>query len=259
MDLPKQKSPKRHHYVLPLIAALIFGAYLWHKGTHPAEAHQIVPPKPAYTVTPNWPDDVAAAAVGIQNAGVIASKNDEQPRPIASIAKLITALAILDKHPLKSFDDTGPSIPITEADEQLYRDYVAKNGTVVLVKAGVPLSERDALEAMLLPSANNVADTTAIWAFGSLKNYRSYASDWLRHHGLKETTIGIDASGLDPSTKSTASDLVRIGEMVLKDSIIARIVSLHSAYIPFAGPIPNYNAMVTKYNYTGLKPGESVQ
>jgi D-alanyl-D-alanine carboxypeptidase (penicillin-binding protein 5/6) len=207
----------------------------------------------------SWPDDISAAAIGVQGSGVIAAKNDTKPRPIASIAKLITAMAILEKHPLKDNDDMGPQIQITEADEQLYRDYVAKNGTVVLVKAGIPVTERDALEAMLLPSANNFADTTAKWAFGSLKNYRSYATDMLRRLGIKDTTIGIDGSGLDPSTKSTASDLVRIGELALKNPILAHIVALPAAYVPYAGDIPNYNAMVTKYGYTGLKPGESIQ
>ena len=205
-----------------------------------------------------WPAEAKAAAIGIKGSGVISSHNDSKPRPIASIAKLITALAILEKKPING-DESGPLIPITEYDEQLYRDYVAQNGTVVLIKAGVPISERDALEAMLLPSANNVADTTAIWAFGSLKNYHDYANAMLKRLGLKDTTVGVDASGLDPSTKSTASDLVKLGEIALKNPIIAHIVALPAANIPFAGDIPNYNAMVTKRGYTGLKPGESIQ
>lgn len=258
MTIPKQKR-RRIPFKLIAIALLIGGfVYMTHQPQHKVEA-QPTPPKPAYTVTMDWPENIAAAAIGVQGSGVVASQNDTKPRPIASIAKLITAMAILEKHPLKDNDDMGPQIQITEADEQLYRDYVAKNGTVVLVKAGVPVTERDALEAMLLPSANNFADTTAKWAFGSLKNYRSYATDMLKRLGIKDTTIGIDGSGLDPSTKSTASDLVRIGELALKNPILAHIVALPAAYIPYAGDMPNYNAMVTKYGYTGLKPGESVQ
>lgn len=257
MTLPKQK--RRIPFKLIAIAVVVSGfIFLTHQPQHKAEA-QPIPPRPKYLVTINWPQNISAAAIGVQGAGIIASHNDSQPRPIASIAKLITAMAILEKHPLKDNDDMGPSIPITEADEQLYRDYVAKNGTVVLVKAGVPVTERDALEAMLLPSANNFADTTAKWAFGSLKNYHKYANDMLKRLGMHDTTVGIDGSGLDPSTKSTASDLVRIGELALKNPILAHIVALPAAYIPYAGDVPNYNAMVTKYGYTGLKPGESIQ
>lgn len=257
MTLPKQK--RRLPFKLMLAAAvLVVGTvFLAHQPQKVAKA-QPTPPKLPYTASVSWPQHIAAAAIGLQGSGVIASMNDSHSRPIASIAKLITALAVLQKHPLTG-DDMGPEIPITEADEQLYRDYVAKNGTVVLVKAGVPVTERDALEAMLLPSANNFADTTAIWAFGSLKNYRAYATAMLKRWDLHDTVIGTDASGLNPSTKSTASGLVRIGEMALKNPVVAHIVALPAAYIPYAGDIPNYNAMVTKYGYTGLKPGESVQ
>jgi D-alanyl-D-alanine carboxypeptidase (penicillin-binding protein 5/6) len=257
MTLPKQK--RRIPFKFIAIAVLVAGVlFVMHRPQHAVEA-QPTPPKPAYLADINWPQNISAAAIGVQGAGVITSQNDTKQRPIASIAKLITAMAILEKHPLKDDTDTGPDILITEADEQLYRDYVAKNGTVVLVQAGTTVTERDALEAMLLPSANNFADTTATWAFGSLKNYHAYATDMLKRLGIHDTTIGIDGSGLDPSTKSTASDLVRIGELALKNPIIAHIVALHSAYIPVAGWIPNYNAMVTDYGYTGLKPGESVQ
>lgn len=257
MTLPKQK-PRRPLRLFAALIAIAIGVFIfWNRDQPAAEAHP-TPPKPAYSVTPNWPATPAAAAVGVKGAGVLARSGDTKQRPIASIAKLITALAILEKRPLKP-GEAGPNINITEHDEQLYRDYVAKNGTVVLVKAGVPISERDALEAMLLPSSNNVADTTAIWAFGSLKKYREYANNMLRKYGLSDTTVGIDASGLDPSTKSTASDLVGLGEIALNNPVIAEIVKLPAAYIPFAGDIPNYNAMVTKYGYTGLKPGESIQ
>lgn len=256
MTLPKQKKRKPIKLVL-FIAIVAGGFFLWHKPEPHVEA-QPTPPKPAYTVQPEWPVHANASAIGVLGHGVLASKNDEKQRPIASIAKVITALAILEKHPLKD-NESGPYIDITEADEQLYRDYVAQNGTVVLVKAGVPITERDALEAMLLPSSNNIADTAAIWAFGSLDKYHKYANDMLKRYGLKNTTVGVDASGLDPSTKSTASDLIRIAEHALNNKTIADIVALHAAEIPFAGTVPNYNSMVTKYGYTGLKPGESIQ
>src|SRR6266702_2881858 len=198
MTLPKQK--RRIPFKLIAVLANAAGAFfVFHRPQQAVEARP-TPPKPAFTANVTWPRSISAAAIGIQGSGVITSQHDTKPRPIASIAKLITAMAILEKHPLASNDDPGAEIQITEVDEQLYRDYVAKNGTVVLVKAGVPITERDALEAMLLPSANNFADTTAKWAFGSLKNYRNYATAMIKRLGLHNTIIGVDGSGLDPST-----------------------------------------------------------
>src|SRR6266498_3806894 len=122
MTLPKQKRRKPIRLIVA-IAAIAIGIFVfWHKDQHAAEAHP-TPPKPAYNVTPNWPGTPAAAAVGVKGAGVLAKTGDTQPRPIASVAKLITALAVLEKHPLKP-GEAGPGINITEHDEQLYRDYI---------------------------------------------------------------------------------------------------------------------------------------
>lgn len=261
MTLQKQKPPRIRHIKWLIIASVIgLGVYFWNKNTtlQHVQAQSQQPQKLSFSVPPDWQHEAAATAIGIEGYNVAATTGDSQPRPIASIAKVITALAIIDKHPLKP-GETGPMIPITEHDEQLYRDYVAKNGTVVLVKARTELSLRDALEAMLLPSSNNIADTTAIWAFGSLQAYRDYANNMLRRLSLNQTTVGNDASGLDPSTTSTATDLIKLGEVALKNPVIAEIVALPAAEVPVVGEVPNYNGMVIKHGFSGLKPGESVE
>ncbi len=52
---------------------------------------------------------------------------------------------------------------MTEADADLYRDYADRGGSAVAVGAGQQLSECEMLVGMLLPSANNLADTLAVW------------------------------------------------------------------------------------------------
>lgn len=209
-----------------------------------------------FVVSPTWPSDVQAGAIGAVGEGVLATHGGNAQRPIASIAKVITALAILEKHPLNR-EEQGPSIPITPADEQRYRDYIAQNGSVVAVQAGVALTEYQALQAMLLPSANNASDTAALWAFGSMQNYHNYANAMLQRQGLKNTVVGGDASGLDPASKSTPTDLILLGELALRQPVIAEIVAQKEAIIPFAGTIPNYNRLVTQYGFSGIKPGDS--
>jgi D-alanyl-D-alanine carboxypeptidase (penicillin-binding protein 5/6) len=44
------------------------------------------------------------------------------------------------------------------------------------VQLGEELSEYQALQALLLPSANNIAETLARWAFGSIDAYNAYAN-----------------------------------------------------------------------------------
>lgn len=223
----------------------------------PARAKQEKITPPPFSVSPTWPTHAAAAAVGVQGHGTIATHGEEDQRPTASIAKVITALAILEKKPLKPAQD-GPRIPISAKDVQRYHDYVAQNGSVAEVHQGTPITERQALEAMLLPSANNVADTTAVWAFGSINNYIKYANRMLQRQGLTHTVVGGDASGLNPKTKSTTRDLVRLGELALNNPVIADIVRQpYTQPLPLTGSLPNYNRLVTAHGYSGIKLGDS--
>jgi D-alanyl-D-alanine carboxypeptidase (penicillin-binding protein 5/6) len=210
-----------------------------------------------FSTQPSWPVGVSAAAVGVQGYGVIATHGDSAKHPTASLAKVITALAILEKHPLE-VGQQGPSIPITAQDVQSVQDYTNLGGSTVAVQAGTPITEHQALEAMLLPSANNIADTTARWAFGSLSKYQAYANTMVARLGLHNTVVGSDASGLNASTQSSASDLVLLGETALQDPVIAQIVAQpETSSLPIAGVQPNYNRSVTQHGYSGIKIGNS--
>lgn len=209
-----------------------------------------------YTAQPESSDLVAAAAIGVQGQGTIAIHGDEGRRPMASIAKVITSLALIEKNDLKP-GEQGPDIPLTTADEALFQEYIAKNGSVVPVTAGETISLRHAIEAMILPSANNISDTAAIWGFGSMKDYHKYANSMLKKYGLKNTTVGGDASGYDPATQSTPDDLIKLGELALNAPALMEIAGMHEMNLPGVGVIENYNRLVTEHDYTGLKPGDT--
>jgi serine-type D-Ala-D-Ala carboxypeptidase (penicillin-binding protein 5/6) len=55
----------------------------------------------------------------------------------------------------------GPQITVTPADVAVYRADAAAGQSVVAVRAGERLTERQALEGLLLPSGNNVATLLA--------------------------------------------------------------------------------------------------
>ena len=90
-----------------------------------------------------------------------------EPRSIASITKLITAMVILSVKPLAGADDPGPDITFSKADHALYDKYYVLGATIAPMPAGITMSEHQALEAMLIPSASNYAEAMATWAFGS--------------------------------------------------------------------------------------------
>lgn len=228
-------------------------------------AFNVVRPLPAATATPAplvskigaanlaWPS-AGSAAIGAQGYGVLEHHGSPYPRPMASIAKLITALALLEKKPFK-LGEQGETYMPNAKDVELFDSYLAQNGSVVKVEAGQPITEYQMLQAMLLPSANNIADSAAIWAFGSLENYVAYANTMVKRLGLKQTTVADDASGMSPKTVGTIKDMVLLGELAMANPLIANIVGQKSATLPVAGIIHSANARLGLNNIVGIKTG----
>lgn len=174
----------------------------------------------------------------------------------ASIAKVITVLCILEKKPLRA-GEAGPSIVISSDDARRYTEEIARDGTAFAVSEGETYSEYEMLEAILLPSANNIADSMAVWAFGNMENYRSYAQNYVRQQGMLSTVIGPDASGYDPATTSTPKDLVKLAEAALKNPVLMEIAGKREALIKGTTLIKNHNAIVGQNGVTGLKTGRN--
>ncbi|HZB96989.1 MAG TPA: hypothetical protein VE219_00170, partial [Candidatus Sulfotelmatobacter sp.] len=104
-------------------------------------------------------------ALVADHGGTLASRDAEAIRPIASVAKAMTALAVLDAHPLR-LGEEGPQLTLSDSDVAIYRRTVSADGSAVPVVAGEKLTEHQVLLAMLLPSANNLAETLARWVDG---------------------------------------------------------------------------------------------
>ena len=184
----------------------------------------------------------------------LTGNSSDDIQPTASTAKMITALAVMEKKPFSPNED-GETITITESMVDRYNYYLAKDGTNSKVSLGGQITEREALETVLLVSSNNMADSLAEWAFGSLDAYHDYATEMLAKYGLTQTTIGIDASGFSPTTTSTARELAKIGELVLKNPVLKEIVATKETTVPMAGTISNTNLVLGSHDIAGVKTG----
>jgi D-alanyl-D-alanine carboxypeptidase (penicillin-binding protein 5/6) len=198
---------------------------------------------PAYGAT-------AVQALGFDES--LTTSGDAQPRPIASISKVVTALVVLDAKPLDGGD--GPSVTLSAADAALYDTYRAVDGKVVPMTAGSVLTERQLLEVTLIESANNYATSLARWAFGSDAAFVSAASAWLAENDLVATTV-VEPTGLSPQNTSTATDLVALGALALADPDVAAIVGTAEATIPGVGLIDNSNELLGLDGVKGIKTG----
>lgn len=213
-------------------------------------APQIATPAVAETSLPGYG---ASAISAIGHEGVLAQAGTTEALPMASITKVVTALVVLDAHPLTP-GDAGPAITMTSADVEYYRDYLARNGSVKPVRAGQVFTERELLEIMLIPSANNYAKSLAVWAYGSLEGYLAAARAWLDAHGLTGVTV-VDTSGLDARSAASASDLLVLGELALADPVLAEIVAMPTVSVHDVGALENTNKLLGVNGVDGIKTG----
>ena len=202
-----------------------------------------------------WPALQSQSAVGAVGYGVLATNGEQKPAAIASIAKIMVALMVLEKKPLK-IGEQGPTITMTAKDEEYFREDLAQNGSVVPIKIGEELTEYQMLQALLLPSGDNIATTLADWAFGSLDDYLTYANQKAAEWDLTQTHFA-DGSGLSPETQSSASDLIILGEKVMQDPVLAEIVNQSDVTLPLAGNVFNYNTILGEQNIVGIKTGNT--
>jgi D-alanyl-D-alanine carboxypeptidase (penicillin-binding protein 5/6) len=213
---------------------------VWHRVT-----------RPDYIGTDGWPR-VGQGAYRLGDDRPAISPNEE-PVPIASVAKVMTAYIVTEQWPLAPGTD-GPAHDVTIADVS-DTDRRRHNGeSVVAVAAGESLSERQALMAMLLPSANNVAVMMARWVSGSVARFVALMNQTARSLHMTHTTY-TDPSGLDAATVSTAADQLRLAEVVAKVPVLYDVMLTESFELPFGGTVHNTDTLLGKGGFVGMKTG----
>jgi D-alanyl-D-alanine carboxypeptidase (penicillin-binding protein 5/6) len=201
-----------------------------------------------------WPADGQAAFVLGGQSQVHAGPN-QHAAPIASVAKVMTAYLVLRDHPLSPGED-GPSITLTDADVADTDRRRRREESVVSIAAGEQLSEREALQALLLPSANNIAAVLARWDAGSVARFVARMNATARSLGMNHTRY-TDPSGYDDATVSTAADQVRIVDRAMRLRVFASIVATPSAVLPVAGTVHNTNKLLGHGGFVGVKTGST--
>jgi serine-type D-Ala-D-Ala carboxypeptidase (penicillin-binding protein 5/6) len=200
-----------------------------------------------------FPDFGSSAIGAVGMDGVLATSGPQKPRQIASITKVVTALVVLEAKPIAP-GEQGPTITFTQADVDILSAVIAANGSSEPVQAGWTTTERAAIETMLIPSANNYAESLAIWAYGSVPAFLKAADAFLDAHGLDDTTLA-DTNGLSAGNTSTPSDLVELGRIALDEPVIAAAVKKRTAEEPNVGLLENTNQLLGTHGVDGLKTG----
>jgi D-alanyl-D-alanine carboxypeptidase (penicillin-binding protein 5/6) len=201
-----------------------------------------------------WPKQ-GSAAVAVPELGELGTGGVTKQLPIASVAKVMVALVVVDDHPLQPKQD-GPTIAITDADVQEYNAERAQEQSVLEVRSGETLTEYQALQGLLIPSGNNVAALLAKWDAGSVPAMVDKLNQ--RAAALKMTQTHFDdVSGFSPRTISVPSDLIVMGQAAMEHAVLADIVSQADANLPVAGRVFNVNYALGQSGIVGIKTGSS--
>ena len=252
--------------VVALVILAVVGTYIPLSLNAPVVAPTVTltPPVPEQPVAVNLtPPTAGVSAVSVTGAeqfpgtvgtdGMLVLNGGAEARPIASLTKVITALVVLGAKPLTT-GEAGPTLTFSKADNDLYDKYYVLGASIQRMKIGSAMTQRDALEVMLVASASNYGEAVANWAFGSTANFRAATKTWLAANGLAATTI-VEPTGIDPRNTSTPGDLIAIARIAMANPVLAEIVGSRSVDVPNLGQLSNTNPILGSDGVVGLKTG----
>ena len=237
---------------------LAVGAFQYFRPLPTTAATPIVSTSEPLGVAPALPWPTAgAAALYLEGAGVVGTSGGQSPTPMASTAKMMTALLVLEDHPLV-LGQPGPGIIVTRADVATFYAERNQNESVLPVAAGEQLSEYQLLQGLLLPSASNYGDMLAKWDRGDVPTFVNHMNTRAAALGMIETHYA-DVSGFSTLTVSIPSDLVTLARTAMLQPVFAAIVAQPQASLPVAGVVHNLDTLLGQGGVVGIKTGHTDQ
>ncbi|MGW0422562.1 D-alanyl-D-alanine carboxypeptidase [Streptomyces sp. NPDC003015] len=203
-----------------------------------------------------WPTE-GQGWMDVSGIGTMGDFGKQTPVAIGSVAKAMTAYIVLKDHPLKSGEE-GAKITVDALAEKEGGYNKEGESTLNTVKEGDVLTEKQAISAIMIPSANNIARLLARWDAGSEAAFIKKMNDTAKELGMKNTKY-TDASGLKETTVSTAEDQVKLGNELVKIPALIDITSKPSWKDPSGQPWNNYNRLVPYNGAIGIKTGTTTK
>lgn len=186
----------------------------------------------------------------VNTGRVLWQKDSGEPRPIASLTKMMTALLVATRA------KAGDRVLITS-------DALHYTGSGVgLLPKGKRVSLTALLYGLLLPSGNDAAIALADHVAGTQARFIALMNQRAQALGLRCTHFTTVSGIVDQGNYSCPQDLALIAHLVLEQPLLAGIVGSRSAVLPFpikGGKLYLYNnnpLLVLRYPGTdGVKTG----
>lgn len=205
----------------------------------------------------------SAIVMDMDTGEVIASKNAQIQRPVASTIKLLTSLIYaenISKGEMISF--TGDSLKTTQT---------ALNN-LKKINVGDRISSDDLMKAVMIHSANDAAYLMADAVSGNYKDFVKLMNDKVKSLGLEDTYVvnpcGLESNAVDPDNTeinlSTAYDIAVIAKEAYNNQWIRETISEQNQDLTVniegeAVPIKLRNKILGQNGNVGGKTGNEVQ
>lgn len=190
---------------------------------------------------------VSAVLMDGESGRVLFARNAEEPRPIASITKLMTGLLAAEMLP--NLDET-----VT-----IRKEWTGIEGTSLYLKPGENLTLRTLLYGLLLQSGNDAAVALAGICAGDTLSFVERMNGRAAEIGMTNTHFA-DPNGLsDENHCSTALDMARLAAVCLQNPTVAEIVATRSVSME-GRSLVNHNKLLWQYpGCIGMKTGYTRQ
>lgn len=184
-------------------------------------------------------DASSALAIDTATGTILYSHNPNDRRPIASITKLVTCMVVLSRHSVNQPVTVG-KLPAYESDDE-----------ILGLQQGQVFTVGDLVQAALIQSADDAADALAVYDSGTTTAFSGRMNSLMSEWGIPDTHFS-SASGLqDQNNYSTASSLVKIGELAMTNSTIRTDVDAETATISDATGLSYNLTTIDQLLYTG--------
>ncbi len=185
----------------------------------------------------------SAILVDGESGRVLWEQNADEPRLIASVTKLMTALVAAEH-----LDDLSDTVSVQA-------DWLGAEGSSIYLAPGEQVTYECLLYGLLLESGNDAANVLACSIAGSIEGFALRMNEKAAELGMAHTSFE-NPSGLDGERHySTARDLAVLASACLNNEVVAGICATRTAVFG-KRVFVNHNRLLAAYEgCVGMKTG----
>ncbi len=206
------------------------------------------PAAPTLVAAPeSWPDAPAIEAaayvlVDVHSGQVLAERNADERRPVASTIKVLTALTALER-------------VVMDEEVTVGEEVTGVPGSGVGLSPGDTWTVEDLIEGLIVRSGNEAAEALAVHVAGSRDAFLELMEDDAAALGIEGVEL-VSVSGLDDANRLSARELAELARAALAHDELGPILARDIVSLPGQGAVLTRNELIERYpGATGVKTG----